>query len=67
MAHALRDRRTFHLKAAKHEDPFDLGTDRYLTYDPGNPGASIQELVSALRATIQSDRIDSPVYAFCPG
>jgi hypothetical protein len=67
LAHALRDKRTFLLKAARHDVPFDLRTDRYLAYDESAPGNSIQALVSALRATIQSERVDSPVYALLPG
>jgi hypothetical protein len=67
LAHALRDRRTLLMKAAHHDEPFDLQTDRCLTYDARNPGASIQELVSLLRAMIESNRIDSPVYALLPG
>jgi len=67
LAHALRDRRTFLLGAAKSNAPFDLRTDRYLMYDADNPSRSIEDLVSALRATIQSDLVDSPVYLLLPG
>jgi len=67
LAHALRDRRTLVLKASQGDRGFDFGGYQHFTYDAANPGASIRELVSALRAAIQSDRIDSPVYALLPG
>ena len=65
--HALRDRRTFLLRAAIDEVPFDLKTDRYLSYDPGNPGACLDLLVRALGETRRSGGVDSPVYSMLPG
>jgi hypothetical protein len=35
--HALRDKRTFLLRASIEEVPFDLKMDRYLSYDPNDP------------------------------
>ncbi len=34
--HALRDKRTFLIRCAKDEIPFDLKTDRYLSYPANN-------------------------------
>jgi hypothetical protein len=59
--HAVRDRRTFLIRASVEKVPFDLLTDRYLLYDKANPGRSVGALVAGLRATIDSDEIDSPV------
>src|SRR5689334_4862780 len=35
--HALRDKKTFLIRCNKDEIPFDLKTDRYLSYDAANP------------------------------
>jgi len=60
--HALRAQRTFLIYGGLDEVPFDLKTDRYLKYDPADPGASLEALVAGLEATIASDRVDSPVF-----
>ena len=39
--HALRGKRTFLLRSAQDAYPFDLQTDRYLTYDNDDPAASL--------------------------
>src|SRR5258705_22663 len=65
--HALRDRRTFLLRAGIDEVPFDLKTDRYLSYDANNPAASLDALVNALAETRRKDLVDSPVYSMLPG
>jgi predicted nucleic acid-binding protein len=67
LAHALRDKRTVLMKASSGAQPFDLAANRYLRYDAQIPSASVQQLYSLLRAAIQSDEIDSPVYALLPG
>ncbi len=59
--HALRGRRTFLIRANVDKVPFDLLTDRYLEYDKGAPGASLPALIAGLRATLDSDDVDSPV------
>jgi hypothetical protein len=59
--HAVRDRRTFLIRAGGDKIPFDLLTERYLLYDKDNPGGSVAALITGLRATIDSDEIDSPV------
>ncbi len=64
--HGLRPNATFMLRANIDEFPFDLRTDRYLSYDPANPAARITDLANALKATIDSNRIDSPVYQVLP-
>lgn len=64
--HGLRANATFLLRANIDEFPFDLRTDRYLTYDQANPAARVGELAAALKATVDSHRIDSPVYLVLP-
>ncbi len=65
--HALRDKRTFLIRSKADEVPFDLKTDRYLPYDAANPGASVEILASALKATWDSREQDSPVFQLLPG
>ena len=65
--HAFRDKRTFLIKSKGNDVPFDLKTDRYLPYDADNPAGSLDELVKALKATIDSQSEDSPVYQLLPG
>jgi hypothetical protein len=65
--HAVRPNATFLLRAAKLSAyPFDLQTDRYLTYDALQPEQSIGALADALEATLTSGRVDSPVYQLLP-
>jgi hypothetical protein len=69
--HALRGRHTFMIRARgaglkTDEVPFDIKTDRYLTYDGVNPSASIDDLVEGLRQTINSEAHDSPVFQMLP-
>ena len=65
--HALRKRRTFLIRFAADEVPFDLKTDRYLGYDAANPGASVDALAAGLRATLDDDtRVDSPIFNLLP-
>lgn len=72
--HALRDKRTFLIKArdskpqaAETDVPFDLKTDRYLSYDSDDPGAAVDILAAALRLTLDAQNADSPVYHLLPG
>jgi hypothetical protein len=66
--HAVRGRQTFLIRAKSVDEvPFDLKTDRYLTYDAANPAASLAELVQALKETKASNRVDSPVFRSLPG
>jgi hypothetical protein len=64
--HALREKRTFLLRAAQDAYPFDLQTYRYLTYDKDNPSASLTALIDALRQTKVSEDQDSPVFRSLP-
>ena len=69
--HALRGKRTFLIRARgvnldTDEVPFDLKTDRYLTYDGSDPKASLAELVESLKQTINSEAQDSPVFQLLP-
>lgn len=65
--HAVRNRSTVLIRARIDEVPFDLRTDRYLSYDPVSAAASVPQLVQALRETRASERIDSPVFQLLPG
>ncbi len=74
--HALRDKRTFLIKSKEDkakesesketEVPFDLKTDRYLSYDPKNPGGAVEIFAAALKLTLDLQNADSPVYQLLP-
>ena len=69
--HALRGKHTFMIRASgadlkTDEVPFDLKTDRYLTYDGLNPAASIDNLFEGLKETINAKQQDSPVFQMLP-
>jgi hypothetical protein len=64
--HGMRPNATFLLRANVDEYPFDLRTDRYLAYDQNDPGSSVTALARALKATLDSSRVDSPVYQVLP-
>ena len=65
--HAMRNRSTVLIRARIDDVPFDLSTDRYLSYDPASAAASVPQLVQALRSTLASERTDSPVFGLLPG
>ena len=67
--HALRDQYTVMIRAARRSDPhvFDLKVERYLSYDPDDPAASIEPLVKAIRETLKEEKTDSPVFQLVPG
>ncbi len=66
---ALRDRYTVIVRSDKHNDEhvFDLKTDRYMSYDPQNPSNSVSDLVEVIRATLEDERGNSPVFRLMPG
>jgi hypothetical protein len=69
--HALRSHGTLMLRCDADAFPFDLQTDRYLTYDRENPAASVPALtrsLQAIKAQIAKDYSakDSPVFASLP-
>jgi tetratricopeptide (TPR) repeat protein len=64
--HGMRPNATFLLRANVDEYPFDLRTDRYLSYDQNDPASSVTALARALRATLDSSHVDSPVYQVLP-
>jgi tetratricopeptide (TPR) repeat protein len=64
--HALRDRHTFLLRCNVDKYPFDLQTDRYFTYNKDAPADSVDQLMDALRATIDEGQTNSPVFASLP-
>src|SRR6201991_2291492 len=58
--HALRDKHTFLIRYTDKdlppdEIPFDLKTDRYLTYPRTDPKSKLDELIKALEATQNAD------------
>ncbi|GJL55700.1 MAG: hypothetical protein NPIRA02_28320 [Nitrospirales bacterium] len=71
--HAFRDKRTFLIRAERYEAhevdevPFDLKTDRYMSYDALNPAAHIPELVQRIQTTWDLQKPDSPVFQLLPG
>lgn len=67
--HALRDQYTVMIKSEKRGDShvFDLKADRYLPYDPDDPAASVDALVETIRATLDNESADSPVFQLLPG
>jgi hypothetical protein len=65
--HGVRPNATFLLRAkSERKYPFDLQTDRYLTYDAAKPEECVEALAAAVDATLISRRVDSPVYQLLP-
>jgi hypothetical protein len=64
--HAFRDKFTFLIRSEGNDDPFDLKTDRYFSYNHERPEDSIEKLSNAIRATLASERTDSPVFRLLP-
>jgi tetratricopeptide (TPR) repeat protein len=64
--HAMRDKRTVLIRTRSDDVPFDLSTDRYLEYDKNNPSAAREQLIQVLRATVESERRDSPIFLLLP-
>ena len=64
--HAFRDRFTFLIRSSVSVYPFDLQTDRYFVYDHLEPEKSVEKLYEAIRATLNSERADSPVFRLLP-
>lgn len=64
--HAFRDKFTVLIKSEGHDDPFDLKTDRYFHYNHARPEESVEKLYKAIRATLASERTDSPVFRLLP-
>jgi hypothetical protein len=67
--HALRKRCTVLIKGEPAADstPFDVLTDRYLSYDPDHPATAREKLIEMIEATLRSDReTDSPIFRMLP-
>lgn len=64
--HALREKRTILIRCGTTEVPFDLKTDRYLSYDCTHPASCLPALTKVLRDTLASQDKDSPVYQLIP-
>jgi hypothetical protein len=67
--HALRDQYTVMIKSEVRGDPhvFDLKADRYLTYNPDDPKAAVDNLIRTIKDTLQDENPDSPVFHLLPG
>jgi uncharacterized protein YcbX/cytochrome c551/c552 len=65
--HAVKNRATVLIRARIDEVPFDLRTDRYLSYDPASAADSVPQLVQVLRETLANERVDSPLFQLLPG
>jgi len=65
--HALRSKRTVLIQCPGYDEaPFDIKGYRYITYNKDNPGEALDELVLSLRASLDADRVDSPVFNMLP-
>jgi hypothetical protein len=67
--HALRKKHTILIKGAPTADnpPFDLLTDRYLSYKLDKPSAAVPQLIQTIVAARRSDReTDSPIFKMLP-
>src|SRR3984893_16953940 len=67
--HALRKKRSVLIKGAPVSDstPFDILTDRYVSYQVSDPAAACAALTAAIKVTLASDReTDSPVFKMLP-
>ncbi|HEX4945668.1 MAG TPA: tetratricopeptide repeat-containing protein [Blastocatellia bacterium] len=64
--HAFHDKYTFLIRSDVSTYPFDLQTDRYLQYKHERPREGVEKLCEALRATLASERADSPVFRLLP-
>lgn len=64
--HALRAKKTLLIRCRKDEVPFDLKTDRYLAYDNDDLPDTVDLLSESIKATMRSNRPDSPVFMMLP-
>ena len=64
--HAVREKRTVLINSGADNVPFDLLTDRYLHYKVDSPEDSLDQLIETLKATIESEKPDSPVFKMIP-
>jgi tetratricopeptide repeat protein len=72
--HALRDRVTVLLRGVGEENseiapdavPFDILTDRYLTYKISNPAGAVKDLAAAITQGQATKNRDSPVFKLLP-
>jgi hypothetical protein len=65
--HSLRDSATLIIRSTSGPySPFDLRTDRFISYDAGNPAAGIYSLSGAVSSILASATQDSPVFRVLP-
>lgn len=65
--HALRDKWTVMIRAEIDDVPFDLKTDRYMSYKVDDPKTALDSLITTLSQTKRNQKADSPVYGMIPG
>ena len=67
--HAFKSQYTVMIKADKRGDPhvFDLKVDKYFPYDPDHPSQAVVALVQTIKATLDNEKPDSPVFQLLPG
>lgn len=67
--HSLRKKHTILIKGDPSADttPFDLSTDRYLKYSVSAPAKALDELITTIKSTLNSEReTDSPIFLMLP-
>ena len=66
--HALRKKRSVLIRGTPVADdvPFDNLTDRYLAYEIDKPEAALEKLINTLKATLASEKTDSPIFSVLP-
>lgn len=64
--HALREKITFLIRTKTDEVPFDLKTDRSLSYSYPEVSKQIAVLSNSISASLNSERQDSPVFLMLP-
>jgi len=64
--HALRDKVTILIRTKKDEVPFDLKTDRYITYDYPQVDKKVDSLAKSIKDSLLSSHHDSPVFLMLP-
>jgi len=66
---SLKGQYTVMIKADKRGDPhvLDLKFDRYLPYNPDHPSQAVEALVCTIKATLDNEKLDSPVFQLVPG
>ena len=69
MRRSLKSQYTVMIKADKRGDPhvLDLKFDKYLPYVPDHPSQAVEVLVCTIKATLDNEKLDSPVFQLLQG